>query len=408
MNAIVRITSVAVSLLALIGHSVQADEIEDCAKKFTDEQLFATAEHDSERVIALSREGLQECGEHATFYFNMTMPLISLGREQEAQEALRDCLELDALHIGCLKNLGNLYSNQGRYADAISQYEKALRVNPQDDDVMDNMAVVRIREANFADALATARQAVAVRPSNIHARITLARAYLANEQYRKAIDMIDDAAYINPHFPGLRRAIGQVLVTAREAVFREAKKAKDDAWAQYYHARVTETIEEEKQILRKVMTLDSEQPRILHRYAYMLRADELQESLEVLNKCLTIDPEYWPCMILKGDRLRKAGQSAEARVVYETGQLTAPYVPSFYWYLGLLFVTQGELEQAVEQLERGFELGESPVFRGLAAELYKDSDNLDSATWHALRGAIAGDNRCRELLAELQGISHKD
>jgi hypothetical protein len=72
-----------------------------------------------------------------------------------------------------------------------------------------------------------------VRPSNIHARITLARAYLADEQWRKAIDTIDDAA-------------------------------------------------------------------------------------------------YWPCMMLKGDRLRRAGRSEEAQVVFETGQLTAPYVPSFY------------------------------------------------------------------------------
>lgn len=408
MNAILRIAALASISLALAGHFVSADEIDDCVKKFTDEQLLATAQHDNKRVITLSKEGLRECGERAIFYFNMTMPLISLGREQEAQEALQNCLDLEALHVGCLKNLGNLYSSQGRYADAITQYQKILEVNPQDDDAMDNVAVVRIREGNFADAIATAHRAVGVRPSNIHARITLARAYLADEQWRKAIDTIDDAAYINPHFPGLRQAISQVLVTAREAVRREARKAKKDAWAQYYLARVTETVEEEKKILRKVMRLDSGQPRILNRYAYGLEADKLQESLEVLNKCLTIDAAYWPCMMLKGDRLRRAGRSEEAQVVFETGQLTAPYVPSFYWYLGLLFATQGELERAIEQLERGFEHGESPVFRGLAAELHKDSGNLDTAMWHASRGAMAGDMKCRKLLAELQDISHQD
>ncbi len=406
MNAIFRISSLAASLLALICHSVQADEIDDCVKNFTEEQFLATAQRDDERVIALSREGLEKCGKHATFYFNMTMPLISLGREKEAQEALQDCLELDALHIGCLKNLGNLYSSQGRYADAISQYEKALEVDPQNDDILDNMAVVRIREGNFADAIATAKRAVEQRPYNVHARITLARAYLADEQWRKAIDTIDDAAYINPHFPGLPRAIGQVLVSAREAVLHDARKAKNDAWAQYYRARVTETVEEEKKILRKVVTLDSGQPRILNRYVYVLEADKLQESLEILDKCLTIEPEYWPCMMLKGDRLRRAGRSAEARDVFETGQLTAPFVPGFYWYLGLLLANLGELEEAVEQLELGFELGDSPMFRGLAAELYKDSGNLDSATWHASRGAMAGDKRCRKLLAELKNISH--
>jgi tetratricopeptide (TPR) repeat protein len=408
MNAILRIVTLASISLASAGHFVHADEIDDCVRKFTDEQLLATAQQDNKRVIALSTEGLRECGERAIFYFNMTMPLISLGREQEAQEALQNCLDLEALHVGCLKNLGNLYSSQGRYADAITQYEKILEVNPQDDDAMDNVAVVRIREGKFADAIATAHRAVGARPSNIHARITLARAYLADEQWRKAIDAIDDAAYINPHFPGLRQAISQVLVTAREAVRREAGKAKNDTWAQYYLARVTETVEEERKILRKVMRLDSGQPRILNRYAYVLEADKLQESLEVLDKCLTIDTAYWPCTMLKGDRLRRAGRSEEARVVFETGQLTAPYVPSFYWYLGLLFASQGELERAIEQLERGFELGESPTFRGLAAELHKDSGNRDSAISHASRGAMAGNMKCRELLAELQDISHQD
>ena len=72
------------------------------------------------------------------------------------------------------------------------------------------------------------------------------------------------------------------------------------------------------------------------------------------------------------------------------------------------YLAIGDETRALEQLERGFELGESPVFRGLAAELYRDSGNLDSAIWHASRGAMAGNMKCRKLLAELQGTGHQD
>lgn len=392
-------------LLASPSGFAQSEVMDECVSEFTDKQLTATARKDNKQVIALSKKGLKECGEHPSLYFNMAMPLVSLGKQDAAENALRKCVELDPLHTACLKNLGNLYSEQGRYADAILQYEKMLEIDPEDDDAMDNMAVVRIREGNIADAIATANRAVAAQPSNIHARITLARAYLAGDHWREAIDAIDDACYINPGHPGVQEASGHVRFTAREPILRQTEGAQDDAWAQYYRAKVASTLEESRNGLHRAIRLDSEQPRILAEYVYWLEPDKLQESLETLEKCLNIDSEYWPCLMLKAERLRGAGQASEARSAFETGQKIAPYVPTFYWFLGVLLARQGDEEGALEQLELGFKHGENPLFRRLAAKLYKSQGNLDMAMWHASMGAMAGDAQCRDLLRELEKLT---
>ena len=72
--------------------------------------------------------------------------------------------------------------------------------------------------------------------------------------------------------------------------------------------------------LRRAIQLDSGQPRILAEYVYWLEPDKLQESLETIDKCLDIDSEYWPCLMLKAERLRGAGQTSQARAAFEAGQ----------------------------------------------------------------------------------------
>ena len=106
--------------------------------------------------------------------------------------------------------------------------------------------------------------------------------------------------------------------------------------------------------------------------------------------------------MLKGDRFRGAGKTSEARSAFEAGQEVAPFVPSFHWYLGLILAGQGDVEDALVQLEQGFDRGEDPLFRRLAAELYEKQGDLDKAMWHASRGAMAGDSRCREMVSRLR------
>ena len=391
--------SVALPALCAAGPAMDLD---DCIGGIADKQMIATALGQDEDVVALSRQGLKSCGEHPVLYMNMAMPLRALGRDQDAEKALARCLELDPRHVACMRNLGNLYSDQGRYTDAMLQYKGMLEIDPEDDDAFDNMAVVWLRKGEIEESIRSARQAVAVRPSNIHARITLAKGYLAAERWREAIDAIDDAQHANPGYPGLEEASNHVRLTAREPVIREARRQKGDAWAQYYHARVAESDKEGSRAIRDALKLDSRQPRLLLEYAYQLDPDEAQEFFETLDKCLEIDPNFWPCLILKADELRYAKRDSEARNAFERGQRIAPWVPTFYWDLGLLLAQRGDPTSALVQLERGFELGEDPSFRRLAALLYTKQGSPDRAKWHATSGAMAGDAECRRMVEALQ------
>jgi tetratricopeptide (TPR) repeat protein len=154
--------------------------------------------------------------------------------------------------------------------------------------------------------------------------------------------------------------------------------------------------------IRDAVKLDARQPRFLLEYAYRLEPDESREFFETLDECLKIDPGFWPCLILKADELRYAKRDSEARSAFERGQRIAPWVPTFYWDLGLLLARQGDLTGALAQFERGFERGEDPSFRRLAARLYTNQGKLDRAMWHATSGAMAGDAECRRMVEALK------
>jgi tetratricopeptide (TPR) repeat protein len=396
----------AVACLALFfqaGSSVgvATDPLEDCVAAVAERQMTAIAGQDDEQVIVLSRQGLRDCGEHPVLYFNMAMPLVTLGRLDEGESALRRCLELDSRHAPCLKNLGNLYSDKGRYEDALRQYERMLEIDPQDDDALDNMAVVMIRQGKAGEAIDAAGRAVELRPSNVHARITRARAFLAAGRWREAIDAIDDAVYTNACYPGVTDASNDVRREAREEVVRQARGAGKDALAHYYHARVATSGSEADRALRQAIKLDPDHPRILLEYAFRLEAREIDKILESLDKCIGIDPTFWQCLGLKGEVLDDAGRREEAQQVLEQALRIAPWVPQVHWSLGLLMARQGDLDGALAALEKGFGMSECGTSRRLAVLLCRKLGDPGRALEHARSGAIAGDEECRAIVAEM-------
>lgn len=96
------------------------------------------------------RRALKQAPNNATVMSNLGAALLYAGSLEESRKALQDSIRLVPSY-GAWNNLGNLDLKQGRFADAASDYEKALEFNKSDYRVWSNMAVAYSRTPGQKD-----------------------------------------------------------------------------------------------------------------------------------------------------------------------------------------------------------------------------------------------------------------
>jgi tetratricopeptide (TPR) repeat protein len=96
------------------------------------------------------------------------------GAPDQAREAYRRALELEANHAGALVNLGRLLHAAGAPGVAEAHYRRALAICPDDPTAAFNLGVVLEDQGRFDDALAAYEDAVRIDPSSADAHYNAA------------------------------------------------------------------------------------------------------------------------------------------------------------------------------------------------------------------------------------------
>jgi len=105
----------------------------------------------------------------------------------EAVEAYERCLALDARQLGARVNVGRLYHEAGRLAEAERVYRDALRECEPDPTLLFNLAVLLEDTARADEAIAIYQQALAEDPDFADAHFNIARLYEAAGKRQHAI-----------------------------------------------------------------------------------------------------------------------------------------------------------------------------------------------------------------------------
>ncbi|MEW6266150.1 MAG: M48 family metalloprotease [Thermodesulfobacteriota bacterium] len=100
-------------------------------------------------------------------------------------------------NVGALRILGDIYYQAGRLSEAASIYERAVRLNPRDPELLNNLAWTLLtkehpRLTEKIQALELARAAAALKPA-AHILDTLAEALYANGRVKEAVLVIEEA-----------------------------------------------------------------------------------------------------------------------------------------------------------------------------------------------------------------------
>ncbi|WP_051303712.1 tetratricopeptide repeat protein [Comamonas composti] len=108
---------------------------------------------------------------------------------QQAYTALLDGSD-STLLARARRGLGLLHASQGQYAQAVSQFEQARRLNPIDASVLSDLAYAHMLDGQLAPARLPIQQAAQLAPANARVQLNLALFWLASGEQAQAAELL--------------------------------------------------------------------------------------------------------------------------------------------------------------------------------------------------------------------------
>lgn len=124
--------------------------------------------------------------------------LAEMGRYDEALASLASARALEPANPDVYFELGLIYEDQGKTAQAFEAYQTVLQARPRDVRVYNNLAAVLITTGHFDLAIATARMAVALAPLEAEVYLNLAAALRLRGDQREARDVYEKILALQP------------------------------------------------------------------------------------------------------------------------------------------------------------------------------------------------------------------
>ena len=196
--------------------------------------------------------------------------LVALQRRDfpEAERLLGRATQLDRRQPAAWNNLGVALREQGKLAEAVAAYRKALAVAPDFTDALSNLGGVLNRLGQTAEALPALRRAVAIQPDHAEALNNLGSALFHQGALRDAEGLLRQALQRAPRLAEAWNNLGNVLAELDRL---------DDAIAAYHAA----------------LRIQPRHPEALANLGLTLHArNRTEEAIAALHQALALRPDY--------------------------------------------------------------------------------------------------------------------
>jgi tetratricopeptide (TPR) repeat protein len=298
-------------------------------------------------------------------YISMTesLTLLQLGevlstqnRWQEAVEALRRSISLDADSPGPYHHLGDALGKLGQLSDAVTAYEQALALDPERVWTLLNLGNALSKLERWEEAEAAYHSAIRLDATEPLAFLHLGeslknqgRCEEAVEVFHKSISLDAKNSWPHHHLGDALCKLGRLPegVTAYEqALFLSPEslwtfRNLGNALAKLGHW------EDAELAYQSAARLDANEPRkFLHIGELLTKQDRWEEAAEAFRASISLDAgNSWPHHHL-GDALCRLGQLAEAVSAYKQALVLAPESPWTLRNLGNALSKLGRWEEA--------------------------------------------------------------
>ncbi len=303
---------------------------------------------------------------------NLAEALVWLKRWHDAEQVLKDAIQANPHSQRAHYNLGELYRVQGRFGEALGEFQKAAAAGTDIglDRIHAKAGIVYSNQLDFDNATRSFARALQINPNLVVARLGLAGLYARQSRYDEALKEYSTILSSEPNRPDVYANLAQIYL--RTSKYDRAIEAGRKALELNPRQRQAEyTV---AQALIRVGLLDqghTELTKFQHMEAEA-EAEEhhVREELSLNQEALSAVQEY---------QYDKAITLLRRAIAQDPG-MGLPYAR-----LGFVLMKTGDHEQAVTNLRKALELNfDLPQIHRYLAEEYKAMGRLeDSAKEHS-------------------------
>jgi len=225
-------------------------------------------------------------------------------------------------------NLGLLLAKQGKPAEAIEHYRRALQITPAYASAHHNWGLALAQQGQLAEAIEHFRQALKIRPDFADAFTNLGNALALQGKPAEAIEHYRHALTIKPDFADAFTNLGNAL----------AQQGKPAEAIEHY---------------RRALTIKPDYAEVHNNLGVTLaQQGQVAEAIEHYRRALAIKPDYAEAHNNLGVMLAQQGQVAEAIEHYRQALTIKPDYAQARKNWSLALVQQGKPAEAIGHFQR--------------------------------------------------------
>jgi tetratricopeptide (TPR) repeat protein len=316
--------------------------------------------------IALAAASAQTAAADAEFI--EAVKLHQAGDLEGAIRAYRSYLSTHPASIQVLSNLGAVFSRQGRYQDAIEQYQQALEVaeNPI---IRFNLGLAYYQSSQISRAAAEFGKVIEAQPENRNASILLADCALRTGDNKRVIALLEAHENAEPSDAALDYLLGTALIRENQVdkgqklidrILSKGDSAEAHIMLGTAHLMGRDYPSAVKEFARAV-ELNAKLPLAHSLYGRAsLATGDRKTAMEAFRAELKLNPNDYEATLYVGVLLKQDQNYDEALVYFQRALEIRPGAPDARYQIGSLYVSAGKVSEAqriLEELTR-----ESPDF----------------------------------------------
>ena len=321
----------------------------------------------------------------------------ALGDRKEAEAAYRDAIASgkdDPETVQAYIALASVLSQVGELDAASTTLADAQKHLPASPALYKALGKVAMTQGRYADGLAAFQRALELHTDDVESKFLVGTALTRQHQFDQALATFDDVAKIDRDFPGL--ALERGILFQESGRTEEALREYESALAKAPNdpdlmlkvgcgkAEAGDGVEAEK-LLRKV--LEQRQGSAETHYCLgrsLMARHNLNDALKEFEQALQIDPNHAEYYLYVGWAANDSGNLARATTALKKALDLDQGLADAYWQRGILRIRETRAKDAVDDLNKALSLRPSryEAHADLALAYYDlGKEDLARAEW---------------------------
>jgi tetratricopeptide (TPR) repeat protein len=299
-------------------------------------------------------------------HFGLGNVLLQRGNVDEAITQYQKALQIEPDYAEAHDNLGTLFVRMGRVEEGIAQFQKALRIQPDYAGAHDNLGAALLQTGKVDEAIAQFQKALQTMPESAGAYCNLGAALLQKGKVEEAISQFQMALQIDPDHAEAHNNLGNALARlgkADEAIAHLQKALQFQPDYAEAHDNLGSALlqkgREDQAITEYQMAL-----QIKPDYAdahnnlgtALLRKGGVDEAITEYQMALQIKPGSADAHNNLGTALLRKGRVEEAITEYQKALQTKPDLAEAHDNLGKALLQKGKVDDAIAHFQRSLQI----------------------------------------------------